>query len=377
METKTDTNTTPAKTMTLEEKQASVGAAWQKMGLAMSATDMKLQAMVQKAMAKIKIPTKTSEIIDAEKLVAELRADYNEVVNERKTVTSKLDGAITHLMKSEKLFSNSFTDLNNAILNLKKQAEQEKLKITYHTNEIKRIKEQVAIHISNHDAGCKTKILDIVDKAFTHALGNGDVKEAEVDTYISKVMKLRAGEDAFKLTKLEGMGLKYATQAEFDEIWDMMAMDVKDAMMYKQDCFDALKEKFNFYNIALKNKAESLKQAAEDRASAEAAIEKEKSDSAAANTLAAMSVSHNATPINTHKDLKKVNELEMVDGDWVTAQMIMSAFIVNLDKCKELIRVKNIWNLSIDQMAGALCKLKDKDSSFGFGSLKFKLVDKL
>lgn len=369
-------NNTPTKT---EKTPEQIAAAWSKMGLLMRETDMKLQAMAQSALQKIKIPTTIDEIIDAEKLVVELRADYNSILEERKKVTSKLDGAIAHLMEPEKLITPAVKPLVDAILSLKKLAEEQNNKVKYHSEEIKRIKEQIANHITNFDATCKQKIVELVDKAYSFALGNGDIKAEEVENYISRLMKSdKTSEKEFKISEPD-FHLKYThtTSDERKELWENAIFGLKEPMIYRQDLHDALTAKFEFYDIAVKNKAESLKLAAQEREAAEAEIKKQASEAETANKLNSISTVHDATPVSTHKELKKVYTIDMIGENWNDATMVMTAFVANLDKCKDEIRVKNIWNLSIAQMAVALQNIKNKDNAFEFGTLKFKLTDKL
>lgn len=372
-------------TPTVKKTPEQIAEAWGKMGVAISATDFRLQAMVQKSLAKIKIPTKTSEIAEAEKLLKELNADYNEIQDERKKVTAKLDSAIGHLMISEKKFKgdeklgipSAIKPLTDAIFNLKKQDELDRQKKAWHDDEIKANKELIANHITNHDAECKKKIVDLVDKAYLYALGNGDVKESEVETYIKNVMRgKKATEDNFKIT-VPAWKSKYTTTEENQEMWDNCAMDVRSPMDYRQDLKDALDVKFEFYNIAVKNKEASLKQSAIDKEEQENKIEKEAKESSTANALSAMAVTHTATPISTHKELKKIYEIEMPENDWSVVNQILAAFVANLDKCSTYIRVKSIYRLTVEQMAESLCKVKNAEPAFEFGSLKFKITEKL
>lgn len=358
-----------------------IAAAWSKMGLAIRETDMQLQAMAQSAIKKIKIPTKVDEIVEAEKLVTELRNDFTNIQEQRKKVTSKLDSVISHLMEPEKLLAPAVKPLTDAIISLKKQAEVESNKIKWHNDEVKQIKEQIALHISNHDASCKQKIVDLVNKAYSFALGNGDVKPEEVNDYITKIMNNRkpdskSSENNFTIS-IPSWQFKYVTQEEIHELWQNASSEIKDPMMYRQDLHDALVAKFEFYNIAVKNKVESLKQAAQEKEAAEAAIKKEASEKATAAKLNSISTTHNAEPVSEHKALKKVYAIDMVGENWNDWQIVVTAFVANLEKCKAEIRVKNIWNLDVSQMAVALCKIKNKDENFAFTGLKFIVMDKL
>lgn len=361
-----------------------------KIGQVMNKTDFELQVMAQKIIADIKIPTKVSEIIESEKLLAIIRNRYLELQEKRKKLTSKFDNANTQLSKSEKLIFEKTKDgergaikpLIDAIMSLKKQAESESAKLKYHDDEIKRNKEIIATHISNHDAACKHKIIEIVDKAFSYALGNGNIQPEEVQVYLSKVMK-KYIESEFTLT-VPMWQSKYTTQEENKELWDNAAMDAIDAISYKDDLHTDLKTKFEFYDIAVKNKVESLRQAAVDKDAAEAEVKKAASEAEVANKLNALATIHTAIPVTTHKDLKKGYEIEIPEGDWKTtpavlnaASTIIVAFINNMDACKEYLRVKDILALSVEQMSVALCKLKEKDPAFTFGMLKFKPVEKL
>jgi hypothetical protein len=373
----TTTENTPAIIAT-KEAWIKIGfSSESKIGQVMNATDLKLQAMTQKALAKIVLPKTIADIGAAEKLVTELRADYVEVQTERKKLTSKFDNATSRLMEPEKLFTPAITPLTDAIFSLKKQAEQESLKYKWHEDEIKTNKELMANHIANHDAECKKKILTLVDKAYSFALGNGDVKLEEKDEYIRKVINgPKAGESEFFIKAPMWLS-KYTTQEENQELWDNAVMDVRSPMDYRQDLKDELDKKFEFYNIALKNKAESLKQAAIEKETAEAEIAKKNSEAQTANKLNAMATTHTATPVATHKDLKKGYEIDMPEDDWAVATQILAAFVGNLEKCKTYLRVKSIYRLSVDQMAESLCKVKNAELAFEFGNLKFKTVEKL
>lgn len=369
---------TPAKIEETASAWTQIGFSHEsKIGSVMNNTDLKLQAMAQTALSKIKIPTTVNDIIEAEKLVTELRADFTAIQEERKKLTSKFDNAISRLMEPEKLIAPAVKPLTDAILSLKQEAAKQAEKAKYHTDEVKRVKEQIATHISNHDAACKSKIVGLVDKAYSFALGNGDIKVEEIPNYISKLMKSDKTSEAEFTIIAPQVTLNYITPDEFNELLEGSLMDVKLPMDYRQDLNDALTAKFEFYNIAVKNKAASLAAAAEEKKAAEAEIEKQKAEAETANKLNAISTVHDAAPVAEHKALKKVYAIDMVGENWSDAVMVMTAFVANLEKCREELRVKNIWNLSIAQMAVALSAIKNKDNSFEFGNLKFKLMDKL
>lgn len=369
---------TPAKIEETQNAWTLIGFSHEsKIGSVMNKTDLELQAMAQKALSKIKIPTTVNDIVEAEKLVVELRADFTAIQDRRKKLTSKFDAAISRLMEPEKMIAPAVKPLTDAILSLKKQAEAEAAKAKYHTDEVKRIKEQIATHISNHDAACKSKIVGLVDKAYSFALGNGDIKVEEVENYISRLMKSDKTSEAEFRIEAPVLTLNYVTLDEYGELLENASAEVRSPMDYRQDLHDALTAKFEFYNIAVKNKAESLKQAAEEKKAAEAKIEKEKAEAETANKLSAMATTHEVTQVSEHKALKKVYAIDTVGENWQDATMVMTAFVANLDKCKAELRVKNIWNLSIAQMAVALSAVKNKDENFGMAGLKFKLMDKL
>ena len=94
-------------------------------------------------------------------------------------------------------------------------------------------------------------------------------------------------------------------------------------------------------------------------------------------TLESMATTHTANPVTTHKALKKVYEIVMNENDEKTAISVIAAFVANLDKCRGGIRTKDIWNLSISQMASALCWYKNQNESFEMIGLKFNIVEKL
>ncbi|MEK6885145.1 MAG: hypothetical protein AABY22_36275 [Nanoarchaeota archaeon] len=139
----------------------------------------------------------------------------------------------------------------------------------------------------------------------------------------------------------------------------------------------ALKNQFEFYNIAIKNKEAALKLQKEnaDKAAADLAAETAAKETAA--KLAAISVTHTTPAVVTAeiKGLKKSWDVEVSD-DKESAIKIIAAFVGNIQLCEEKLRVKSWLNLSVQQMASALAAVKKNDEAFECG-VKFKLVEKL
>ena len=364
---------------------------WSKIGLLMHNIDLKLQIASQQTIAKIKIPTTVEEIVEAEKLVIELRSDYTSIQKDRKELTARFDAASEHLMKYEKAVAAAVPPLNEAILKLKKMAEEQKDKVQYHDNEIKSLKEKIGNYIAEHDAECKRKILHQVEKAYSYALGNVDIKLEELNSYLTKV-KAALKIDDFLLKRPvvqqndnTGIGpqntyfgtwkITNITLDEAIEIWDIMAPDATQPESYISLYFNDLETKFEHYNIAVKNKQASLEAAAKEAKEAEEKIKKDQSSLETANKLNSLANS-NATVNTTHRELKKVYTINLVENDEQFILNVAAAFITNLEKVRGGIRVKSLWKLSIEQMATALEWHKNKDANFECG-VPFMLIDKL
>ena len=374
---------TPNTELELNAKQQELAVKWAKIGPAVNILDLKLQAMAQSILKRIVIPTEISQIATAEQFLKDIGPEYLLLVSERKALTSKFDAVSTYLMISEKLVAEALdvnSNFKKAILTLKQLDAKNKEKLKWHDDEIKSIKEKITNYINNHDAVCKSLILGQTDKAYSYALGNGDIKLEELDSYLVKCMKRFTNDDFDLIKPMLSVTFKivHITEVEFLEIYDNLSADVKSPTNYMLDYHEAIISKFEFYNIAVKNKVASLEQASHEKLASEAKILKEKEAAETTAKLNAIATVHNAIPVSTHKDLKRVYVIDSGNNEWPDAVVVVAAFVANYEAVKDGVRVKDIWNLSIQQMANCLAWYKNKQGNEDWNcGVKFKIEEKI
>lgn len=344
-------------------------AAWAKFGRGIYTTELKLQAIAQDAILKIKLPTTIEEVKAAEEQLKELKKVKVGLEVGRKEITSRFDAKSSELMQPEKSLDPKILELNNAIISVKKaeqvrqQAEQNK------TDEMKRVRENLQKQLADIDAACKTKILNQITKAYEYALNN-NVKPADVQKHINACAGKFTAFD-FTANPFEYKPV-YITEAEYKaiekELWVINADD------HLANYQSELKAKFEFYEIEFNNKEAALQKSKE----AETAAINKITDDKENKTIAATLESTATVLVGTSdvKALKKAYKIDMIETE-ENAMILLKAYFANMALCKDKLQVKKWFNFSVSNIVSALEKVKNNDNSFAPTGVIFTEIDKL
>lgn len=346
--------------------------AWGKLAESVYTTDLRLQAMSQKAISSLVYPKTIQDIPAAEDQLKSLSATENKVIEERKAITNVFRDVADTMMKSEKSFTEPKKKYTDAIISLKKLKEAEDRKTENINNEKRLIREQVIKHCADLDARIKTYMNELISKAFVFALKQsipiafiGEKIKEWSDGGIQKVLEFKC--EPFNRTAI------YISKEESEVI--VRESHTINLIDYANQYDFLLRDKFKDYEVAFKNKEAAIQKNEADRLEAEKAIAGEKLNTEISASIEA-NIVLDATPTIDTKALKKSYEVDMpetVDN----ALMLFSAFAANKEKCMAELRVNKWFSFNASQIAGALSKIKSKDNLFQPSGINFKEVAKL
>lgn len=347
----------------LKKKQA-----WAEVGFTVHNTNIQLAEKAKEALEILTkmTPKNIGQINGAEVILKEVKAKLAIIELERKAVTSKFDQVTAALMVHEKLVKDAMPKYQQAIIDLKKVHEAEQEKVRQAEMKVKQEKQAAVDFINKAYTDIKSMIADQCQKAFEYALGK-DVTGERLDSYLKKVKSNKTEKD-FTIVKPAEMNQEY-----FDGAYSYLdTPSVADFITYFHAQVD---EKFAFYTVALKNKAEAI-QASKEKAEREALELQE--DLANRNVAARLeTIATSTAEIQSDvKELKKKYEIDMPDSEG-NALLIITAFVTNFAQVKDGIRTNNWLNMSVNQMGAALAWYKNKDENFNCTGIKFKTIEKL
>jgi hypothetical protein len=351
----------------LEQKKTS----WSKMGEMVYTAELRLQAMAQAPLADFHLPIQIEEIPKAEEKLKELKSVKNEIEKSRKEITGKFDEVSQRLMNSEKSLNEPIQSLSNSIIELKRELEKKQALEKNKENERKSIIEKLSIMKANTETGFKTKIQNAVDKAYNHALGEGNIDPKIIEAFISTC------KDGLKINHFTAV--KPIIAAQFisgEEVLSLVDKTFTIDSQYFLDLYHSeLTNRFSDYEIAFVNKAEALAQSEKEAIEKKAILEQEQK-----NKEVAAKLESSSTPLVQSgpevKALKKSYEVEMPETV-ENAIALIAAFTANLSLCMPEIRVTKWFSFTPAQAAGALSRVKSKDNNFAPANIIFKEVDKL
>lgn len=347
---------------------------WGDLGESIYKKEMNIQLMAQQSIGKIKIPSSIKDIPDAERMLKEVKADCAAIVLERKSITSKLDDLGKRLMVPEKSFEEPLLLLSNSIISIKKQEEQRINAENLKRDSINRCREFLTTTKNNMDAKFKQMLSDKVEKVYVYALGDGDIKPAEVNDFLKNVVLPKLSVEHFKIEYPLNTYTQFITHSEYAE----MCKEIINihAGPYIAEYENRLRVKFSDYAVAYENKIQALENSRIEAELEKQRIESEKANADIAAKLDAISAS--AEPIVTTgvKALKQSYEVEMPET-LQSALTILTAFSAHLNLCQAKLRVSKWFSLTPAQCAKALSQVKCDDNTFAPAGIIFKQVDKL
>ena len=277
-------------------------------------------------------------------------------------------------MVPEKTVVESFPVIEKAIIDLKLENEKAVKLVNARLEEFKRLRESVLIHVNNSDTAFRTLINNQVLFAYEYALGKGEIKEETLEEYI-KACKAKFKPEQFQIQPAL-VTLVNVTKEEYEPIFKELTSSFLSSAAYIQIYHDLLDAKFEFYNVALKNKEASLGQSKKEAADAAETLAKEAAAKTTSANLSAMATSFTATTETTTKALKKSYALDMEETEQ-NSLLIIAAFVANYEQAKQFVRVTKAFELKISQMAACLVSIKNKDERFACTGINFKEVNKL
>lgn len=346
----------------------------------------KLQELQSRAAIVIatlsEVPTAIEQINDSEANLKRLKAEINSIKADRLAQTSKLDKFFENFMLPEKSSLAAVPAYEQAIIKLKNEKAKLDAIQANKDAELKKVRETYLTHINNSIAGFESLIADSINTiysfALTNAINEATIKtkkeEISIDDYYVKAIKSKSPKD-FIISYPE-VQLIYNTTEQLNAIWIEVSsgnLYLDGVVMFNKFEQD-LKDKFKYFSTAIKDKERAI---AHSEKLAREAKEQAETNAAQQNIGAKLEV--NATvlgSVETTKALKEVFVLDMPQSK-ESALIIVAAFVSNLQKAADEVRVTNWMNLSINQMANALVGLKNKDAKFECTGIKFKTEQKL
>lgn len=345
-------------------------AGWAKMGELVYTNELELQVMAQQPLLDLKLPTTVDEIVPAENKLKEIKAVQKAVENKRKEITGKFDEVTKRLMTPEKSLVEPIDNLSKAIISVKKEHERIEAEKKQKEARIIKAKEFLLIEKARKEASFKETINALIDSAYTHALGAGNITMELLPDYLEKC---KSGLNPKRFSPVNPLTSDELLVPEINELSN--SIWVFDTNYWIGIYHDELDKKFSDYEIALLNKDKALEIAAKENEAKQAEIQAENRRKEVAAQLQS-----NATPILSEspaiKSLKKSYEVDMPETV-ESAIAILGAFTANLNACLSELRVSKWFSFTPAQAAGALGKLKSKDNNFNPSGITFKEVDKL
>jgi len=344
--------------------------AWGKMGLAVGARELALQAEQQQIAATLLTPAVIADVPAAEEALKTAKFKLNGLVEKRKEITSKLDTVVGRLMEPEKALQTAITANTNAIVAVKAADRTTQQQAAGKNAERIALRELIRTYTATRHALLLKNHVELISNAYIHALAN--VPPEGLETYLPKV-SARVTEASCTIPEPDVTPV--LLRAEDIEA-EMGAFFIPQPPQYYIDAFAlALKEKFSDYEIAWANKATALTQHGTQVTETKAAITEDAQASVVEAKLDAISTPTVVTTPGV-RDLKQVYEVDMPD-DFESAIKVLSACVAHAAKVKDCTRTTKWDSFGVLTIKRALAKIKSDDNNFNPAGIGWKVVDKL
>lgn len=360
----------------LSETQISKITQWGRFGLVIHNSELSFQARAQSIIAKLKNPVTIEEVAEAEAKMKSVKQELAILSTDRKNITSRFDAVATRLMASEKSVDPAIKTVEQSCITLKKQKAEADAKVQKKADEAKWIREQFLNTITRMDGEYRERISNQVAKAYTYALGKGNITLEGLPEYLTLVKGAEKFGEFFFTYDMPKLTISHNSTDDVLAIWKEIDPTIKAGAEYVKDYHRAIDDQFAFYSAGLKNKEAAAKLATDNAASKSDEIKKDVASTETANKLESLAVTITTPAVTDLKPLKHSYEIDMEETD-ANAILIMATFVANFELCKPGVRVKSIFALSIGQMGMALMWAKNKNESLEFKGINFKKVDKL
>jgi hypothetical protein len=344
--------------------------AWGKMGLAVGARELALQAEQQLIAATLLTPTVISDVPAAEEALKTAKFKLNGLVEKRKEITSKLDAVTNRMMEPEKALTTAIANNSAAIIKVKQDDRTTQQQAAGKNAERIALRELIATYTATRHGMLRTQQIELIANAYVYALAN--VPPEELETYLPKV-SARVTVATCTIPPPVVTPVLLTPEEVAIEVADLFTPHPP------QDYIDTfalvLKEKFSDYAIAWANKGAAMHIHNTQLADIVAGITEDAEASKVEARLDAIS-----TPVITTtpgvRDLKQVYEVDMSD-DFDSAIKVLSACVAHASKVRECTRTTKWDSFGVLTIKRALAKIKSDDNDFNPAGIGWKVVDKL
>lgn len=377
METNKQTNTEVATVASVIEKVQKASQAHQvafieygKQGFNMCILKGNLSQLKLNADAELaKIPAVVTDIAAAEttlKFAKKSQADINSLRLEK---VKPINAMIAELMTFEKDLADPIKELETKIIAAKKIKEAAENAARLKDAEIAQYQSYIDRCVADTEAAFSTYINSQVLAAYNHALGAGNIAVDKKESFIDEVCKKRGTESNFTHS-IKPFDWKYNTPATVQN--DDILLKLASPKTYADQFRAKMIEQFMDYDLAFQNKEIALKRAKEEADKEAAEIQQTQT---MANTMA--NINAVATDLVVDDGIKALKKSYVVDvaESWEEARKISIAFWSTVKNFKDL-RMKP-FNITPQQMADYLGKMKTEDNNFEISGIKWKEVEKL
>lgn len=344
--------------------------AWGKMGLAVGARELALQAEQQLIASTLVTPTVIADVPAAEEALKTVKFKLNGLVEKRKDITGRLDTVIARLMEPEKALSLAIVANTKAIVKVKQDDRTTQQQAAGKNAERIALRELIVTYTATRHGLMLKNHVELISNAYMHALAT--VPPEELETYLPKV-SARVTEKSCTIPKPEVTPVLLTTE---DVEAELDAFFVPQPSKYYIDAFAlSLKEKFSDYDIAWANKATAVTQHTAQVAETVATIAEDQGAAVVEARLDAISTPVLSTTPGV-RDLKQVYEVDMPD-DFSSAIKILSACVAHAAKVETSTRTTKFDSFGVLTIKRALAKIKSDDNDFNPAGIGWKVVDKL
>ncbi len=347
--------------------EGKIRTAWGNLGGLFVSIKAELQIMADQSLAKI--PETVTDISAAELLLKEVKKDQTLINEKRKSITGKFDILTKQAMVAENSLDSPIIQFTNKIIAAKKIKQEEEGREKLKTDQLRQCKEYLANYKNGKTQVFNKTIVDTVDKAYTFALGEGNITMETLPAFLEKTTN-RFSEATFTITGFINT-FSTITPEQFTILsTELLVNDPKEWLtLYATK----LREKFSDYEIAVNNKIQALENARIEKEATEKVLADKKLMDETVAKLAGAAI----TPVLVGaKPLKSAWRVDNMP-DQINSILIITAFVSNFDKCQSQLRI-TVWDsLSVKQMRTALEKVKTLDENFAPQGIIFKQIDKL
>lgn len=320
----------------------------------------KMELIFKAGQLKSPLPAKVEDISAADVTLATLKKQATALQTQRKTITSQWDEKVLPaMMAPEKEVAEYIKLFEAALLSLKQLKRNQENADAEKNRALQQFREQTEIAYNNFLANCEKIIQNKKLEVFAFALKN--VHVVDIEKYITRLQQQ---------CTVVWFQLGPATDPDADKQAIINEVTCKyNPQVYVQKYCGELNALFTDFATAKKNDVDALLNQQVKTADANKNYVQSATLANIGASFSAASITTSNTPTLATKQLKTVWVVDMPHNE-TNMVNIMRAFVNNLVSVMPTIKVSDCFNITIQQMADALSRLKNSDPAF------IALVDK-